>query len=558
MSLALQLRDLRVTTEAGTELLRGVDLEIARGETVAVVGPSGAGKTMTSRVALGLLPRAWRVEGVAQVDGRPVRPEDPGALRALRLDSVGLVPQQPRAAVNPLRTIGDLLTEAARERGTARATAAVRATALLDEVGLPEPEALLRRYPHELSGGMLQRVALAAALTGDPALLIADEPTAALDVLSQAEVMAAVGRAQREHGAGLLLVTHDLDLATAVADHVAVLDAGRVVDRQPASDLARSPHPVTRALLETAAAAHLDRVPTEAPARRAPARERLLLLDGVWRDYGGPVPALRDASLAVGAGDSVAVVGGSGSGKSTLARIATGLESADRGTVSLGGSTPTRRRRRGQQPAGAQMVFQDPALSLDPRLTASAAVERALGAARVPRAERRSRARTLLAAVGLGAELDARRPRQLSGGQAQRVSIARALALEPRLLVLDEATSALDPVSRAQVLELLESLRASQDLAMLLISHDLGVVGRLADEVVVLHRGSVVEAGQTAQVVHRPTADYTRLLLDALPEHGWRPDELARRRRAIEGGASLADVPVGRASEHGAGGLQRA
>jgi ABC-type glutathione transport system ATPase component len=284
--------------------------------------------------------------------------------------------------------------------------------------------------------------------------------------------------------------------------------------------------------------------------------ERLLLLDAVRRDYGGGAPALRDASLAVGVGDSVAVVGGSGSGKSTLARIATGLERPDRGTVSLAGRAPTLRR--GRSHPVAQMVFQDPSLSLDPRLTASDAVERALAARGVPRPERRSRAGTLLEAVGLAPELALRRPRQLSGGQAQRVSIARALALEPQLLVLDEATSALDPMARAQVLELLESLRSSRDLAMLVISHDLGVVARLAREVVVLHRGEVVEAGPTAQVVCRPTADYTRLLLDALPGAGWRPEELAERRRAIEGSAGLADVPVGGSAEDPARGLQRA
>jgi ABC-type glutathione transport system ATPase component len=531
---ALRLHDLRVAAP-GTKapLLDGLDLTVDRGETVALLGRSGAGKSLTIRSVLGLNPPGWSTTGEISIDGARIDEATAEQRRTVRLRSLSIVLQDPRAAFNPVRTIGDFVTEAALERGAYRSSALAQAATLLDEVGLPDPQRLLTQFPHELSGGMLQRVAIAAALSGQPALVIADEPTASLDVLTQADVVATLLRAQARHGFGLLFVTHDLSLAQAVADRVVVLDGGRIVEDLPAAELAASARePATRALLDAAEAITLQK-PPEPAAPGDPAEPPVLVVDELSRTF-GEHRALDGVSLSIRRGATLALVGGSGSGKSTLARIVAGLDVATAGTVSLGGPAEPRGRR--DRARRVQMVFQDPALSLDPRLTAQAAIERALGAAGVPRRQRPARAAELLGTVGLDATTARRRPRELSGGQCQRVSIARALAFGADLLVLDEATSALDPEVRGQVLALLEELRDRLGLAMLVITHDLGVVSRLADEIVVLHRGRVVESGRAADVIAAPQADYTRLLLDALPHRGWQPEDLARRRRALDGG----------------------
>ncbi|MEN0015755.1 MAG: ABC transporter ATP-binding protein [Solirubrobacteraceae bacterium] len=544
---ALQLHDLHVTTRPGGDLLvRGLDLRVGTNETVALLGRSGAGKSITIQSVLGLLPPTWDVRGGVVVGDAITDRADAEALRRTRLHDLAVVLQDPRAALNPVRTVGDFATEAAIARGVDPAVAAEQAARLFAEVGLPDPHGLLGRYPHELSGGMLQRVQIAAALAGDPAVVIADEPTASLDVLSQAEVIAAFDRARAERAFGLLFVTHDLDLAVAVADRIAVLDEGRIVETLPAAGLGTAArHPATRALLAASRATAQRTSPTTPRLRHA---EPVLVCEHVSRSYAGH-RALDDVSLSIGAGTTLALVGGSGSGKSTLARIVAGLDRADTGAI----DRPSGLRGR---PTAVQMVFQDPRLSLDPRLTAQRAVERALGAAGVPRAARSAEAKGLLGLVGIDEATAARRPAGLSGGQCQRVSIARALAFDPSLLVLDEATSALDPEVRGQILALLESLRDRLGLALLLITHDLGVVARLADEVVVLHRGRVVESGTAADVIERPRAPYTQLLLDALPHRGWRPAELAARRRILEAGT--ADVVDGRGPQGPAGELQRA
>jgi peptide/nickel transport system ATP-binding protein len=498
-------------------VLEDLSLRLDAGETLGVVGESGAGKSVALRAVLGDVPHGWRAEGAVRVAGRDVLGLDRPALVRLRRDEVAMVHQDPRTAIDPLDTIGGFLLAAVRASGTPRAVAEARARALLHEVGLPDPAGALARRPHELSGGMLQRVVLAAALLGDPRLLLADEPTTALDVTTQAAVLATLRAVRERRGLGMVLVTHDLDLAAATAERVLVLRAGRVVEAGPSRRLFAAPtDPYTRELLE--ATPRLEDPPpvSAAPADGAP---DALQVRGLRRRFGDR-HALGGVDLVVPAGGAVAVVGASGSGKSTLARIVLGLERADEGAVVLPGVPEGARGRalRRARAGAVQMVFQDPWLSLDPRVPIATAVARALPpGAPAGGAARRARAEELLAGVGLNPGLGARLPRALSGGQRQRVAIARALAPAPRLLVLDEPTSALDVRVQAQVLDLLQGLRAQLGVALLLVSHDLAVVRRVADEVAVMDAGRIVEAGPAAEVFAAPKHLCTRRLLDAVP-----------------------------------------
>ncbi|MCZ2814117.1 ABC transporter ATP-binding protein [Modestobacter sp. VKM Ac-2979] len=478
----------------------GVDLDVGRGEVVALVGASGSGKSLTAAALLGLLPEA--AGAVAGGSVRMAGQELVGAaerdLRRVRGARVALVPQDVGTALDPLRRIGPQVAEAARlHRGLDRRAAAAVARELLVWAGLPDVDRVLRARPAELSGGMRQRVLVAAALAGGPELLVADEPTSALDAATAGQVLALLARARAERGAAVLLISHDLGLVAERADAVTVLDAGQVVESGPVARVLGAPaHPVTRALRAAAA-------PAAAPA---PARVGAPLLR--VRDVGvrypagrwgrtAPRPALAGVSFTLPRGGGLGVVGESGSGKTTLARVLTGLHQPTAGTVELAGSPPV---------AGtghAQLVFQDPATALDPRQPVGAALQEALLLARrLGRPAPPGGAPELLTRVGLAAGLAGRRPWQLSGGQQQRVVIARALAAAPDLIVLDEPVSSLDAVVRAGVLELLRSVRA-EGVALVVISHDLAAVAALTDELLVLHHGAVVDHGATPAVLAR-------------------------------------------------------
>ncbi|QKV70671.1 MULTISPECIES: dipeptide ABC transporter ATP-binding protein [Streptomyces] len=516
-----------------------ISLTVPAGRCVALVGESGSGKSTTLNALLGLTPatartRVRRLEFADAPGGAPRPVTDPAALRGR---SVGLVPQDPARALDPLVRIEGHFAELYRHfTGLKdRAEARRRTVAALAAVGVDRPEARLRQYPHELSGGLLQRVLVALALTGEPRLLLADEPTSNLDVTVQRRVLDLFDALRAERGLALLLVTHDLAVASQRADELIVLRGGRVVESGPTDRVIGAPrHPYTRQLV-TSLPGRLPRTArpaagTDAGTDAAPAAGTgdgppvVLAARGLAKSYpgargSGPVAAVRGVDLTLRRGRTLAVVGESGAGKTTLLRLLTGLERPDAGTVLLDG-TPvgTGRRARVAFTRRVQLVHQNPAGSLNPALTIGRIIAEPLAAHRIGTARHRAeRARALLEAVGLPAGFAAQRPARLSGGQAQRVAIARALALDPEVLVLDEPVSALDQAVQLALLELLDGLQRRLGIALLLVTHDLGVVRATADEVLVLHRGRTEEAGPADALFAAPTSPYTRALLDAVP-----------------------------------------
>ncbi|MBS1699676.1 MAG: ABC transporter ATP-binding protein [Actinobacteria bacterium] len=540
-SALLDIRDLTLDLADGTRLLHGISLSVARGETVGLVGESGSGKSLTARTVLGLTPARAVIGGTVRISGagpedgtRSERgtgsdggrsPLEPGDLRRIRRSDAALVFQDPRAGINPMRTIGDHLTEALRlNDGWSRSRARARAVDLLADVRLPSPADHLDQHPHELSGGMLQRVMIAGALTTSPRLLVCDEPTTALDVTTQAEIVQVLRELCAERGMGMLFITHDLNLAGSLCDRLVVMKDGAIVEEGPAREVLRDPQAeYTRRLVAATPRLQGD---DGAPGTDGDAAQAMVEVAGVSKTYAvrgrGPVHAVADATLEIPSGGALAVVGESGSGKSTLARMIVGLEQADAGTIRIGGrvvdAAPRSRAERLARAKSVQMVFQDPYLSLDPRIPAGRAVADVLQLhAGLDRAAAQGRALELLTAVGLGEEQAVARPKTLSGGQRQRVAIARALAIEPDLLVMDEATSALDVSVQAQVLDLVADIRRRQGLTLLFISHDLAVVRRVCEQTVVMRRGEIVERGATAEILADPQHEYTRLLLDSVP-----------------------------------------
>ncbi|QDY81454.1 ABC transporter ATP-binding protein [Streptomyces qinzhouensis] len=581
--------------------VRGVDLTLAAGECLAVVGESGSGKTVTGRALLGLAGPAARVTADRhELSGRDVRELDERGWRALRGRHAGLVPQDALVSLDPLRRVGAEVTEALRTHRLAdRRARPGRAVGLLEKVGVPEPATRARQYPHQLSGGLRQRALIAAALAAGPGLIVADEPTTALDATVQARILELLAE-RRDNGAGVLLISHDLAVVAGLADRIAVMHRGVVVEEGPARQVLRSPaHPYTRDLLHavpgsgtrgTRLSSRAVRDPAAAPAvpgggcgyaDRCPlAVERCRTEEPplVRRDDGGPlvrcprtgepwpepvtvarypapvgtgraevlsaqaltasfaVPgggrrqAVREVSLTLSAGETLGVVGESGSGKTTLARILMGLLEPDGGRVTFLGEPWSGVRERGRRTRRRriQLVHQDPFGALDPRWTVRQLVGEAFDAPGGGRAgdakERERRVREVLHLVGLDDAVLHRRPRDLSGGQRQRAAIARALAPEPAVLVCDEPVSALDVSVQAQVLDLFADIQASTEVAMVFISHDIGVIHHLSDRVLVMRDGAVVEEGTADDVLLRPRAAYTRELLDAVPrpERAWR------------------------------------
>jgi len=534
----LVVRGLRVGF-SGQEVVHGVDFTVRPGEKLALVGESGSGKTVTALSLLRLVPDA-DYAGSALLAGsesrtgvRDLLALSERELRGIRGREIAMIFQEPMTAFNPLYTVGDQIAEVVQLKlGLAGAESSRLAIQLLADTGIPEPERRARSYPHQLSGGQRQRAMIAMALACKPRLLLADEPTTALDVTLRTQILDLLDRLQRSHGMAVLLITHDLQMVRRFADRVAVMEHGRIVEQGTVAEVFSRPrHPYTRKLLDSRPQRGVEEAAASASATGAtPVLEADNLqvrypiavpgIRGWWKR--GAFVAVRDAAFRLLPGRTLGVVGESGSGKSTLALAALGLQAHDGrleimgqgwGTDGARGDRALRRR--------MQVVFQDPFSSLSPRLSVGQIVEEGLlvHAPELGPAARRERVRAALADVGMAEDrfpglLD-RYPHAFSGGQRQRLAIARALIVEPSLLVLDEPTSALDVTIQKQVLALLQRLQRERGLAYLLITHDIDVIRAMAHEVMVMRAGEVVESGPVAQVLLAPRQDYTRELVRA-------------------------------------------
>ncbi|MBZ9760196.1 dipeptide ABC transporter ATP-binding protein [Mesorhizobium sp. CA8] len=524
----LEIENLSLTIGA-TPILKGVDLAIAPGEVVGLVGESGSGKSMTALTIMRLLPHLARAEGRVAFDGIDILGASEDQMCALRGDDIGMVFQEPMTALNPVKTIGEQVAEGIRWHTKAgRADAEDRARKILDRVGLPEAKFPLSRYPHELSGGQRQRVVIAIACALKPKLLIADEPTTALDVVLQAQILDLLRDLVSENRMGLLLISHDLAVVTEMADRLTILRRGEVTEAgDTARTLSEQSHPYTREL--ALASMHVPARPRPHPAGSA---KPLLEVESVGRDYPGrrkslfrpaqPIRAVDDVSLTIEPAQSVALVGRSGCGKSTLARMILALDKPTAGTIRFRGVPITGKPESALRPArrDMQVVFQDPYGSFDPRQKVEKLVAEPLHLLekQPAKAERRDMVAHALQEVGLGPRDMDKYPHEFSGGQRQRLSIARAIITRPKLVVADEPVSALDVSIRAQILDLFAELNQKLGIAYLFITHDLTVARAMADEVLVMHEGKIVERGRAADVLDHPHSEGAQALVAAAPD----------------------------------------
>jgi len=546
------------------EILKGVDLHIEQGEVLGLVGESGSGKSMTALTLMRLLPELARTSGRVSFDGIDILNAPEAAMNKLRGDDIGMVFQEPMTALNPVKTIGEQVAEGIRwHTGANRRQAEDRARAMLDRVGLPEAKFPLSRYPHELSGGQRQRVVIAIACALQPKLLVADEPTTALDVVLQAQILDLLRDLVDERKMGLLLISHDLAVVADMADRVTIMRHGEVMDTgETAGILTEKTHPYTRQLAE--ASTHVPErasrfipppltpphkgegdvefVQTQEEGGVAGASTALLEIRDVTRDYAGrrrsffakaePFRAVQGVSFDLHDGQSMALVGRSGCGKSTLARMILALDRPTSGSIRFGGDELTTKTEAELRPSrrNMQVVFQDPYGSFNPRHKVERLVAEPLHLmeTQISRAEKRERVAQALAEVGLSAADMDKYPHEFSGGQRQRLSIARALITRPKLIVADEPVSALDVSIRAQVLDLFADLNQRLGVAYLFITHDLAVARAITDQVMVMHEGEIVERGDTDAVLDDPQSEAGKMLVAASPDL----DRALERRRA--------------------------
>jgi len=537
----LTLDSLSVRFPGSERAVADLSLTVSPGEVLSLIGESGSGKSTTLHAIAGLLPPEAKVLGDMRLAGRDCNLLASNADRqGVAGRRIAMIFQNPGTSLNPVLTIGAQLDEVVcAHRKISRTEARGVTEELLDAVGLPrtEPQAKdwARVYPHQLSGGQKQRIAIAAALVGDPALLLADEPTTALDATVQAQILDLLLRLVDERGIAIIFVTHDLAIAASIGDRIVVLKNGRTQEEGAARQITKSPSADYTARLVAASLPFTKEAGVGNDNVSMAVRTDALVLDDIHRSFavrgGGRVQAVGGVSLKVSPGEIVGLIGESGSGKTTLGRIAVGLERAELGRVTVGGKTLDFARDR----RAVQMVFQDPLTCFNPRQTIARALSHPLRCLRglEGRALKEASER-LLEDVGLDPALAARRPHQLSGGQLQRAAITRALAADPRFLVCDEAVASLDVSVRAQVLEFLARLRDRDGLGLLFISHDLGVVQRIADRTIVIRHGIEVEAGPTAALLSAPGLPYTRQLLASVPS-GEQPWRVARASPVMDG-----------------------
>jgi microcin C transport system ATP-binding protein len=520
----LSVRDLSVTfRQDGRDIpaVRGVTYEIGPGETLALVGESGSGKSVTALANVGLLPDAARVGGSIRFDGDEMVGADARRQRQVRGNDISFIFQEPMTSLNPLHTVERQITESlSLHQGLTGTAARDRVLDLLTKVGIRDPETRLSAYPHQLSGGQRQRVMIAMALANGPKLLVADEPTTALDVTIQAQILELLADLKRAEGMSMLFITHDLGIVRRVADRVCVMQNGEIVEQGPTDRVFADPqHPYTRKLLAAEPAGSPDPVPAAAPQilETKGLRVWFPIQRGLLRRTVGHVKAVNEASVTLRAGETLGIVGESGSGKTTLALAVLRLISSQ-GPIVFRGTDISRARSRDLRALRREMqiVFQDPFGSLSPRMTVEEIVAEGLGVHGLPTgADARQMVADILTEVGLQPEMMHRYPHEFSGGQRQRIAIARAMILRPKLVVLDEPTSALDMTVQVQIVELLRSLQRRHGLAYLFISHDLRVVRAMAHRIAVMKDGDLVEYGPAAQILESPTQSYTRALLTA-------------------------------------------
>jgi peptide/nickel transport system ATP-binding protein len=533
MSAVLKLEGLTVALPKGADrahALENVSLALEANEILCVVGESGSGKSMTASAIMRLLPPGVRIAGGSVLfEGKDLATVDERTMRAIRGAGIAMVFQEPMTALNPLRTVGDQIGEMFRiHAGLPAKQIAARTLALLEEVRIPAPPQAARAYPHELSGGQRQRAMIAMALALDPKVLIADEPTTALDVTTQAQILHLIRDLQRRKGTAVLFITHDFGVVAEIADRVAVMQHGVVVEQGPASQVLHAPrHPYTQALVAAVP-------PLHAPPPRPLSDDTILRIESVQKTYrsGGflgrgarVTHAVRGVTLDLPRGATLGVVGESGSGKSTLARCIVRLIEPDSGAIRLEGTDLLALRKRQMREAArrVQMVFQDPFASLNPRRRAGELVAQGPIVHGMSPAAAMARAKELFALVGLDPASTERYPHEFSGGQRQRIGLARALALEPAVLVADEPVSALDVSVQAQVLRLLAELRERLNLSIVFITHDLRVAAQVCDIVAVMKEGEVVEHGPIGRVFADPQHAYTRALLASVPGRDFAP-----------------------------------
>jgi peptide/nickel transport system ATP-binding protein len=527
----VSIRNLTLTLpEGGDRKYALVDLsfDLPARQILCVVGESGSGKSLCAQALMGLLPKPIGIErGEILFDGIDLTKIDKQQMRALRGQRIAMIFQEPMTALNPAMRIGEQIAEVFEAHDLLTpAERTAKAISLAAEVGLPDPARIVRSYPHQLSGGQRQRAMIAMALALEPTLLIADEPTTALDVTTQAQILRLIRDIQQRRGMAVVFITHDFGVVADIADRVLVLQKGVLVEQGTALDVLKHPtHPYTKALLAA--------VPSEIPPERASqdAAPIACSVTGLTKTYapkgglfrsGRLVHAVKDVSFVIHRGETLGLVGESGSGKSTIARLVTRIIDADGGAVELGGQnfSALRGEELRRQRSRIQMVFQDPFASLNPRRKVGLSIADGPMAHGLSRTEALKEAQRLLELVGLDARAADRLPHEFSGGQRQRVGIARALALKPDVLVADEAVSALDVTIQAQVLKLLEELKSRLNLAMLFITHDLHVAAQICDRMAVMRHGEIVEIRPTSQLFADPHHSYTRELLSAIPGAG--------------------------------------